>query len=1041
MALEITVLTGATLTATVEGNAILASIIASSATLEINMGTPGPAATVQVGTTTTGIPGTDASVTNSGTTSAAILNFTIPRGDKGEQGNPGTSGTSATVDAGTTTTLEPGSDATVENVGTTSNAIFNFGIPAGVRGEQGERGYQGDKGDQGDAAVINVGTTSTLSAGSPATVTNSGTTQNAVFNFGIPQGYQGVKGDTGSQGEPGVGVPAGGTFGQGLIKTSNTFDYETGWAGPFVSLVDTNLQGMAGTLQVQGLDLDGNNISNVETIQVATVNVTYGTSPKIHFGSGDQITPWIEAPSDGEIYGRKDGSWSTIPSGGGGTWGSITGTLSNQTDLQSALDAKLSLTGGSMSGDIIWPAVGTGSDSQIGTFGFGTENVTLGQTAYVEPQQIRIYDGTHLIGTSLNGTGITFNDETVQVTAGLPLTGGTMTGTINGYAWQNNPFSVTEFWDGNPSNPESGRIATAYIESDGFRGAIKLQGEDGPNIGLYATPSVSYIQFGDSTQQTTAFIPADWLSTSAAYSTFLTQSNASSTYLTQSSAASTYFPKPTGTTSQYITGTGSLVTFPPLGDRYLTSSTSTLTCDSGNGKTMTVGTGLSYSRQQDITVSYDNANHMHGTVLTYNSTTGVMTFDSNTHSGGGTYSSWEVNVGGVAGAVLPVGGTAGQVLAKINSTNFNTEWVSLGSASTLASSAVLQTANNLSDLSSSSTARTNLGLGSMATQSTSAYLSTAAAASTYLSISSAASTYQTQAGMSAYLSTSAAASTYQTQAGMSAYLSTSAAASTYQTQSGMSAYLSTASASANFIGTSAYATTVQAQAGTSTTTVINPSTLLDAKFFSGGKFINAIAWSTATSGVGASASAQSMNGRVVIAPTSATGYGQNLGTIVNNSRGGAYTAGIDWSKRVIFGGRFSRNVTTPDTASVFRFGLGRFSGQAPSDIVSTDKQVGIKVSGSGAIVLYVANGSALTTTTSSFTPSNLSAYDVVIVSDGSGNVTLYVNGSSVATSTGGPTSSQGANYNVITFEAQNSTTLTNGAMVVIGSDFFAQVNS
>ena len=30
-------------------------------------------------------------------------------------------------------------------------------------------------------------------------------------------------------------------------------------------------------------------------------------------------------------------------SGGGGTWGSITGTLSSQTDLQAALDAKSSM--------------------------------------------------------------------------------------------------------------------------------------------------------------------------------------------------------------------------------------------------------------------------------------------------------------------------------------------------------------------------------------------------------------------------------------------------------------------------------------------------------------------------------------------------------------------------------------------------------------------------------------------------------------------------------------------------------------------------
>lgn len=44
---------------------------------------PGPAGTIQIGTVTTGAAGTSAAVTNSGTPEAAILNFTIPKGDSG----------------------------------------------------------------------------------------------------------------------------------------------------------------------------------------------------------------------------------------------------------------------------------------------------------------------------------------------------------------------------------------------------------------------------------------------------------------------------------------------------------------------------------------------------------------------------------------------------------------------------------------------------------------------------------------------------------------------------------------------------------------------------------------------------------------------------------------------------------------------------------------------------------------------------------------------------------------------------------------------
>ena len=75
---------------------------------------PGPAGTMAVGTTTTGAPGTAANVTNTGTPSAALLNFTIPRGDVGATG---ATGAAATIAAGTTTTGAPGTSATVTNAG------------------------------------------------------------------------------------------------------------------------------------------------------------------------------------------------------------------------------------------------------------------------------------------------------------------------------------------------------------------------------------------------------------------------------------------------------------------------------------------------------------------------------------------------------------------------------------------------------------------------------------------------------------------------------------------------------------------------------------------------------------------------------------------------------------------------------------------------------------------------------------------------------------------------------------------------------------
>ena len=52
-----------------------------------DVGDKGSAATVAAGATSTGAAGTVAAVSNSGSTTAAVFDFTIPEGDKGEPGS------------------------------------------------------------------------------------------------------------------------------------------------------------------------------------------------------------------------------------------------------------------------------------------------------------------------------------------------------------------------------------------------------------------------------------------------------------------------------------------------------------------------------------------------------------------------------------------------------------------------------------------------------------------------------------------------------------------------------------------------------------------------------------------------------------------------------------------------------------------------------------------------------------------------------------------------------------------------------------------
>jgi hypothetical protein len=123
-------------------------------------GIDGVAATITVGTVSTGVEGSNASITNSGTAQDAVFNFTIPRGDKGIPVQLQKSAThiqwkyqnevtwtnlvpltdiDTTIAVGTVTTGAGGSAASVTNVGTASDAVFNFVIPAGLNALNYER--------------------------------------------------------------------------------------------------------------------------------------------------------------------------------------------------------------------------------------------------------------------------------------------------------------------------------------------------------------------------------------------------------------------------------------------------------------------------------------------------------------------------------------------------------------------------------------------------------------------------------------------------------------------------------------------------------------------------------------------------------------------------------------------------------------------------------------------------------------------------------------------------------------------------------------
>jgi hypothetical protein len=89
---------------------------------------------------------------------------------------------------GTVTTLTPGSPATASITGTPPDFVLNLGLPAGGTG------------GPGPSPTLTIGTVSTLSSGSAATASIGGTAPNFILNLGIPQGAAGGGGSGGGGG-------------------------------------------------------------------------------------------------------------------------------------------------------------------------------------------------------------------------------------------------------------------------------------------------------------------------------------------------------------------------------------------------------------------------------------------------------------------------------------------------------------------------------------------------------------------------------------------------------------------------------------------------------------------------------------------------------------------------------------------------------------------------------------------------------------------------------------------------------------------------
>ncbi len=660
-----------------------------------------------------------------------------------------------------------------------------------------------------------------------------------------PAGPTGPQGPQGVPGAPGEGVPVGGTAGQFLTKIDGT-NYNTDWT----------------TVNLSAYAVKANNLSDLTDFATARDNLNLGTLNSPTFaaltlqGSGANVGQYT--PTSLTLTHATSGSFVIQPSSGI--------TFPDTSVQTTAFNASVLLPYAPLLSPVF---IG---DPQAPTAAFGDNDTSIATTAFVQSAlaggtavarnlevEVRNQSGStiaagsivYISGATGNKPLITLaqanNDTNSAQTIGFVKTSIANNGTgfvivrgelenidtsalTEGVQLYLSPTTAGTWTTTKPSAPQHLVYVGIVIRSHPTLGTVLVAVQNGyeldelHDVAIASKANNDLLAYESSTDLwKNKTYSALGLLTSADLSGYATESwvtsqgyitpAALSPYLLSSTAASTY--QTLSGMSSYLTTSAAASTYSPIASPTFTGLA---TFDNpGNYAISVPGTGTGYDVRIDSNV-----------ISMRNALNEVIRITP-------------------AGIKYPDGVT--QSVAYPGPSGF------------------LLKADSLSGLASTSTARTNLGLGTMAVETASNYLTTATAASTY----------QTLSGMSSYLTTATAASTYFTiasaankadlasptftgvpaaptaspgtnttqlattafvtaavsastgatwgsitgtlssqtdlQSALDAKLSTSTAASTYQTLSGMSSYLTTSTAASTYqtiSGMSSYLTTASA---------------------------------------------------------------------------------------------------------------------------------------------------------------------------------------------------------------------------------------
>ena len=438
-------------------------------------GDPGLAATIDVGTVTGGAV---ASVTNSGTTSAAVFDFVLPKGDKGDTGD----GLTAESERSGSNTI-----VSIKNT-TTQTVVDTFNVPDGVPGATGNGIASIAK--TATAGLVDTYTiTYTDGTSTTFTVTNGQDGQgagdmtkvaydptNSVADAGGIPAYVSAHGGTTYTGEKGV-VVAGTT-----IKAALVNDSASSLASAAIS-VSANRQ--------YAVNLDSNDKLSVN---VPWVNTTYSdattlasglmsASDKTKLNGLDEVVANPAGSPTDDLSSIQIGSTVYRLQGGGGT-----------TIVQIPSVSGTSFTyDGTAQGAAI-----TGLDTTHCTIvpGTGTTVTTVGDTTYVKATNA----GSYSFSVELNDTSsmvwsdLTIADKTYSFTIAKATQ--TITASKNSVSLTAQQPSDTVTISGqqgslNVSSSDTG-VATVSESS----GVVTITGVDNGSatVSVYAAETANYAQ-------------------------------------------------------------------------------------------------------------------------------------------------------------------------------------------------------------------------------------------------------------------------------------------------------------------------------------------------------------------------------------------------------------------------------------------------------------------------------------------------------------------------------------------------------------------